>query len=181
MLKRENEDEIVIYETEDGTTRLSVSFDGDTVWLTQAQIAQLFGTKPQAITKHIHNIYEERELEETPTCSKMEQVQTEGSRQVRRTVNAYNLDMILSVGYRVNSKQATHFRRWANSILSEYLIKGFSLNDQRLKDGRSRYFRELLQKSLIRGVRCSKERDAFPASGPSRRPKKSSRLTAPAK
>lgn len=150
-----NAGEIVMYESQDGITKLSVSFDGDTLWLTQAQIAQLFGTKPQAITKHIQNIYEEQELEESSTCSKMEQVQTEGSREVKRTVNVYNLDMILSIGYRVNSKQATHFRRWANSVLTEYLVKGFAMDDERLKGDRSDYWSELLAR--IRDIRSSEK------------------------
>lgn len=125
--------EMVIYESQDGGIKLSVSFDGDTVWLTQAQIAELFGTKTQAITKHIQNIYEDQELDESPTCSKMEQVRTEGSRQVKRTVNVYNLDMILSVGYRVNSKQATHFRSWATDVLRRYIIEGHVENERRLQ------------------------------------------------
>ncbi len=147
--------EMVIYEAQDGITKLSVSFDGDTVWLTQAQIAELFGTNPQAITKHIQNIYAEEELEENSTCSKMEQVRKEGNRQVKRNLTIYNLDMILSVGYRVNSKQATHFHRWANTILSEYLIKGFAMDDDRLKEGRSEYWRELFER--IRDIRSSEK------------------------
>lgn len=147
--------EIVIYEAQDGITKLSVSFDGDTVWLTQTQIAKLFGTKPQAITKHVQNIYAEGELEEGSTCSKMEQVREEGNRLVKRNLTVYNLDMILSVGYRVNSKQATHFRRWANTILSEYLIKGFAIDDDRLKEGKSEYWRELFER--IRDIRSSEK------------------------
>lgn len=147
--------EIVIYEAQDGITKLSVSCDGDTVWLTQGQIAQLFGTRPQAITKHIQNIYKEGELEESLTCSKMEQVRTEGSREVKRVLSIYNLDMILSIGYRVNSRQATHFRRWASNILREYLIKGFALDDERLKQGGGDYWRELLDR--IRDIRSSEK------------------------
>lgn len=126
--------------------------------LTQAQIAQLFGVNSQAITKHLGNIYDEGELAADATCSKMEQVRREGSRQVKRTVNVYNLDAIISVGYRVNSRKATHFRQWATRILKEYAVKGFALDDRRLKDGRSRYFRELLQR--VRDIRSS-ERNLY--------------------
>ncbi len=145
--------DIVIYQVKDGQTRLSVPIDGDTVWLTQAEMAQLFGTQPQAITKHIKAIYEEGELERKATCSKMEQVQIEGNREVKRERLVYNLDMILSVGYRVNSKLATDFRRWASSVLKEYLIKGFALDDERLKEGSNNYWRELLER--IRDIRSS--------------------------
>ena len=103
--------EIIMYESEDGATKLAVQLDGETVWLTQAQIAELFGVNPQAITRHLKNIYEEGELDALSTCSKMEQVRHEGSRRVARIVKTYNLDAVISVGYRVNSKRATHFRR----------------------------------------------------------------------
>lgn len=145
--------DIVIYQAKDGETRLEVPVDGETVWLTQAEMAQLFGTQPQAITRHIKAIYDEGELERGATCSKMEQVQIEGNREVKRERLVYNLDMILSVGYRVNSKLATDFRKWASSVLKEYLIKGFSLDDERLKAGRSNYWHELLER--IRDIRSS--------------------------
>lgn len=145
--------DIEIYESPDGDIRLNVQLEDETVWLTQAQIAQLFGVNSQAITKHLGNIYEEGELAADATCSKMEQVRQEGNRQVRRTVNVYNLDAIISVGYRVNSRKATHFRQWATRVLKEYAVKGFALDDRRLKDGRSRYFRELLQR--VRDIRSS--------------------------
>lgn len=151
-------DEIRLYESADGSIRLNVQIEGETVWLTQAQIADLFGVKSQAITKHVKNIYDEGELEQSATCSKMEQVRQEGSRQVKRSVQVYNLDMVISVGYRVNSKQATHFRQWATKVLKEYAVKGFTLDDNRLKDGRSRYFRELLQR--VRDI-CSSERNLY--------------------
>ncbi len=150
--------DIEIYESPDGDIRLNVQLEDETVWLTQAQIAQLFGVNSQAITKHLGNIYDEGELAADATCSKMEQVRQEGSRQVKRTVNVYNLDAIISVGYRVNSRKATHFRQWATSILKEYAVKGFALDDRRLKDGRSRYFRELLQR--VRDIRSS-ERNLY--------------------
>ena len=111
----------------------------------------LFGVNPQAITKHILNIYSEGELEQNSTCSKMEQVQKEGNRQVKRTVEVYNLDMIISVGYRVNSQKATNFRIWATKILKEYTIKGFVLDDERLKKNSNlfdkEYFDELLERA----------------------------------
>lgn len=147
--------EIVMYESEDGSTKLAVQLDGETVWLTQAQIAELFGVRSQAISKHLKNIYEEGELDEESTCSKMEQVRQEGARTVRRTAKAYNLDAVISVGYRVNSKRATHFRRWATSVLRDYIVKGFALDDARLKDGGSSYWKDLLDR--IRDIRSSEK------------------------
>lgn len=150
--------DIEIYESPDGEIRLNVQLEDETVWLTQAQIAQLFDVNSQAITKHLGNIFEEEELDPAATCSKMEQVRQEGSRQVKRLVNVYNLDAVISVGYRVNSRKATHFRQWATRVLKEYAVKGFALDDRRLKDGRSRYFRELLQR--VRDIRSS-ERNLY--------------------
>ena len=122
--------EIIIYQTADGETRLDVRMENDSVWLTQAQIAQLFGTEIPAISKHIRNIFQSGELERAATVSKMEMVRQEGTRTVKRRIDTYNLDMILSVGYRVNSKNATQFRIWANKVLKEYLIKGYAVNSQ---------------------------------------------------
>lgn len=122
--------EIIIYQTADGETRLDVRMENDSVWLTQAQIAQLFGTEIPAISKHIRNIFQSGELEREATVSKMEIVRQEGARTVKRRIDTYNLDMILSVGYRVNSKNATRFRIWANKVLKEYLIKGYAVNSQ---------------------------------------------------
>ena len=122
--------EIIIYQTADGETCLDVRMENDSVWLTQAQIAQLFGTEIPAISKHIRNIFQSGELEREATVSKMEIVRQEGERTVKRRLDTYNLDMILSVGYRVNSKNATQFRIWANKILKEYLIKGYAVNNQ---------------------------------------------------
>lgn len=150
--------DIEIYESPDGDIRLNIQLEDETVWLTQAQIAQLFGVNSQAITKHLGNIYDEGELAPDATCSKMEQVRQEGNRQVKRTINVYNLDAVISVGYRVNSRKATHFRQWATRVLKEYAVKGFALDDRRLKDGRSRYFRELLQR--VRDIRSS-ERNLY--------------------
>lgn len=122
--------EIIIYQTADGETCLDVRMGNDSVWLTQAQIAQLFGTEIPAISKHIRNIFQSGELEREATVSKMEIVRQEGERTVKRRLDTYNLDMILSVGYRVNSKNAMQFRIWANKILKEYLIKGYAVNNQ---------------------------------------------------
>jgi len=122
--------EIIIYQTADGETRLDVRMENDSVWLTQVQIAQLFGTETPAISKHIRNISQSGELEREATISKMEMIRQEGERTVKRRLDTYNLDMILSVGYRVNSKNATQFRIWANKVLKEYLIKGYAVNSQ---------------------------------------------------
>lgn len=118
--------QIIIYQTSDGNTLLDVKLDNETVWLTQAQIAELFGTKRPAITKHLSNIYATAELDENGTCSILEHMGNDGKQQYQ--TKYYNLDAILSVGYRVNSKNATQFRIWANSILKEYLIKGYAIN-----------------------------------------------------
>lgn len=123
-----NRDEIIMYQTPDGTTNLDVRLEGETVWLTQKQIAVLFGIEIPAISKHIKNIYESKELDEISTVSKMEIVQQEGKRKIVRELSFYNLDMILSVGYRVNSKNASQFRIWANKILKEYIVKGYVIN-----------------------------------------------------
>lgn len=119
--------EIILYQP-DEAVKLEVRMEDETVWLTQAQIAELFGTEVPAISKHIRNIIRSGELEKEATVSKLEIVRLEGSRKVKRVIDIYNLDMILSVGYRVNSKNATLFRRWANKVLKEYLLKGYSVN-----------------------------------------------------
>lgn len=124
--------DIELYRSEDGAVRLEVSVRGDTVWLSQAQMAELFGTKPQAIGKHVRNILADGELDDS-ACSKMEQVQVEGNRTVKRALNVYSLDMVISVGYRVNSKRATSFRRWATRVLRRYLMDGYAVDDQRLR------------------------------------------------
>lgn len=122
------ESNIAIYQTPDGETIIDVRLEGDTVWLSQAQLASLYNTDRTSIGRHIRNIYSSGELDEESTCVKNAQVQIEGSRRVKRTTYTYNLDMIISVGYRVNSKHATNFRIWANRILKEYLIKGYAIN-----------------------------------------------------
>ncbi len=121
-------DKIVIYRTADGQTTVDVKMDGDTVWLSQAQMAELFQTDRTSILRHIKNIYKTGELEENPTCAFFAQVRTEGKRTVTRQIPYYNLDMIISVGYRVNSLRGTQFRIWANKVLKEYLVKGYAVN-----------------------------------------------------
>ncbi len=124
------ESKIIIYQTPDGKTSVDVKLENDTVWLTQYQIADLFQTDRTSIGRHIRNIYASDELAKDSTCAKIAQVQNEGGRNVKRTFDFYNLDMILSIGYRVNSKNATNFRIWANSVLKEYLIKGYAVNNK---------------------------------------------------
>lgn len=129
----DKQDSLVFYKSEDGNIQLNVKLEKDTVWLTQSQMSNLFGVDRTVIVRHIRNIYKSAELYEDATCAKNAQVQEEGGRTVRRTIAYYNLDMIISVGYRVNSKNATQFRIWATSILKQYLIKGYAINDQRLQ------------------------------------------------
>ena len=129
----DKQDSLVFYKSEDGNIQLNVKLEKDTVWLTQSQMSNLFGVDRTVIVRHIRNIYKSAELCEDATCAKNAQVQEEGGRTVRRTIPYYNLDMIISVGYRVNSKNATQFRIWATSILKQYLIKGYAINDQRLQ------------------------------------------------
>ena len=123
-------DKIIIYQTADGSTRIDVRLENETVWLTQAQMAELFLTDRTSIVRHINNIYKSEELEREATCAKIAQVQTEGGRQVTRTIPYFNLDMIISVGYRVNSKRGVKFRQWANRVLKEYLVKGYAVNER---------------------------------------------------
>ena len=124
------ENSIVIYQTDDGQTQIDVRLENDTVWLSQAQMAELFLTDRTSIVRHINNIYREDELEREATCAKIAQVQIEGKRHVKRTIAYFNLDMIISVGYRVNSKRGIKFRQWANHVLKDYLIKGFAVNER---------------------------------------------------
>ena len=148
--------EILIYQTEDGRMRIQVRLEDETVWLTQADMAQLFQTTPQNITLHLKNIFNEGELSEGATCKDFLQVQTEGGRRVQRTRKYYNLDAIISVGYRIKSHVATRFRQWATQRLREYIIKGFTLDDERLKEaGGGNYFDELLAR--IRDIRSSEK------------------------
>ncbi len=126
--------EIIIYQSEDGQTQVDVRMENDTVWLTQAQMAELFQTDRTSIVRHINNIYKVEELERESTCAKIAQVQMEGSRAVTRQVPIFNLDMIISVGYRVNAKRGVQFRKWANKILKDYLLKGYAVNDRLRRD-----------------------------------------------
>ena len=121
---------IEIYRSQDGSVQLNVKLENETVWLTQSQMAELFGVDRTSIVRHIRNIYKSEELEEFSTCAKNAQVRIEGERQIVREIPYYNLDMIISVGYRVNSKNATAFRRWATTVLKQYLIKGYVINQQ---------------------------------------------------
>ena len=151
--------EIVLYQIDGSNVCVSVYYEDETFWLTTRAIAELFGVNTQAITKHLGNIYDEEELTREATCSKKEQVRIEGDRQVRRMVDFYNLDAIIAVGYRVNSKKATRFRQWAGKTLREYITKGFVLNDDMLKNGKPfgrDYFDELLER--IREIRASERR-----------------------
>ena len=148
--------EIILYQTEDGLTKIDVRFEDETVWLTQQQMADLFQSSRSNIVEHIQHIYEEGELDESATCRKFRQVRTEGSRQVTRELPYYNLDMIISLGYRVKSLTATRFRQWATVRLKEYMIKGFALDDERLKGhGGGDYWKELLDR--IRDIRSSEK------------------------
>lgn len=148
--------EVVLYQRDDGSPALEVRLDAETVWLSQQQIAELFRTSRTNIVEHIRHVYEEGELDEAATCRRSRQVRTEGARQVSRELPFYNLDLIISVGYRVKSNIATQFRIWATERLREYLVKGFTMDDQKLKDlGGGRYWRELLER--IRDIRSSEK------------------------
>ena len=154
-----NRGEVLLYSDESGKEYVSVVFKDETFWLTQKAMAELFNVNVPAVSKHLQNIYEEGELERDSTISKMETVQQEGERQVKRTVDHYNLDAIIAVGYRVNSKKATRFRQWATKTLREYIQKGFVINDEMMKNGRPfgrDYFDELLER--IREIRASERR-----------------------
>ena len=151
--------EIILYQIDDTNVCINVIYEDETFWLTQKAMAELFEVNVPAISKHLSNIFEEGELEKEATVSKMEIVQQEGKRQVKREPEFYNLDAIIAVGYRVNSKKATRFRQWATKTLKEYITKGFVLNDDMLKNGKpfgKDYFDELLEK--IREIRASERR-----------------------
>ncbi|CAC9619588.1 Putative DNA-binding protein in cluster with Type I restriction-modification system [uncultured Gammaproteobacteria bacterium] len=151
--------EFLLYTGSDGDVKVETYLHNETLWLSQAQIASLFGVQRPAISKHLKNIFEFGELDEKRTVSILETVQDEGDRKVKRKVEFYNLDAILSVGYRVNSNKATQFRIWATTILKEFIIKGFAMDDDRLKNGKhfgQDYFKELLEK--VRSIRSSERR-----------------------
>ena len=151
--------EIVIYEAPNGEIKVEAIFKDETIWLTQALISELFSVNPQAITKHLKKIYEEAELKKASTCSKMEQVKKEGTRSIKRVLEFYNLDAIIAVGYRVNSKEAIKFRQWATEIVKSYMIKGYALDKQKLMDKPkfgADYFLRLLEE--IKEIRTSERR-----------------------
>jgi hypothetical protein len=150
---QKNDNNILLYQDENGITNVNVRFSDEDVWLTENQIAEIYDTTQQNINLHIKNIYSDGELPPDSTYKKFLLVRTEGQRQVERNIDHYNLDMIIAIGYRVQSQIATRFRRWATRQLHEYIQKGFALDDERLKQGGNRYFRELLQR--IRDIRSS--------------------------
>ena len=151
--------QFLVYNLEEENVNINVKVRNETIWLTQKAMGELFDVKVPAISKHLNNIYEDGELERNSTISKMEIVQKEGNRNVAREVEFYNLDAIISVGYRVNSKKATNFRIWATKVLKEYMIKGFAMDDARLKQGKNLfgndYFKELLER--VRDIRSSEK------------------------
>jgi hypothetical protein len=155
-MKEEQKGELILYQSEDKITKIEVRLENEDIWLTQKMMAELFQTTPQNITIHLKNIFDEKELKEEATCMDFLQVQNEGSRKVERKQKFYNLDAIISVGYRIKSHIATKFRIWATERLKEYMIKGFALDDDRLKGaGGGNYWKELLER--IRDIRSSEK------------------------
>ena len=155
-MEQDNNGNLIIYQSDDGKTHIEVRLENETLWLTQQQMADLYQTSRTNVVEHIKHIYEEGELDEGSTCRKFRQVRNEGKKQVEREMNFYSLDMIISLGYRVKSVIATHFRRWATERLREYIIKGFALDDERLKQlGGGNYWKELLNR--IRDIRSSEK------------------------
>lgn len=152
--------EFLLYTTPNGKVKVEIFLHNENIWLTQARIADLFGVERSVVTKHLQNIFQEGELNRGVTCAKIAQVQTEGERQVTRQVEFYNLDAILSVGYRVNSRQATLFRIWATERLKEYIIKGFTMDDERLKNPNNIFGKDYFEEQLarIRDIRSSERR-----------------------
>ena len=156
---RDQTTEFLLYTAPNGAIKVEVLLSNETIWLTQKRMAELFGVGVAAISKHLDNIYESGELQREATLSVLETVQQEGVRQVTRKLEYYNLNAVISVGYRVNSAQATQFRIWATALIKEYIIKGFAMDDERLKNGRyfgKDYFRELLER--VRSIRASERR-----------------------
>jgi hypothetical protein len=152
--------EILLYSTPNGKVKVEIYLQNETIWLTQQKIAELFGVDRTVVTKHLANIYTEGELSKEATCAKIAQVQLEGSREVNRSIEYYNLDAIISVGYRVNSSQATAFRIWATERLKEYIIKGFTMDDERLKNPNNIFGKDYFEEQLarIRDIRSSERR-----------------------
>ena len=143
---QQKENKILIYQDDNGITKVNVRFSDEDVWLTQAQLAEIYYTTQENISMHIKNIYKDAELQEDRTYKDFLLVRQEGKRNVQRNIAHYNLDIIIALGYRVQSQVATRFRRWATERLHEYIQKGFTMDDERLKQGGNRYFRELLQR-----------------------------------
>ncbi|MBO5957708.1 MAG: virulence RhuM family protein [Bacteroidales bacterium] len=151
-----NNGDVIIYQSEDGATKINVNLQDETVWLSQQQLVELYHTSRTNVVEHIRNIYNEGELEENQTCRNFRQVRIEGNREVNRSIPYYNLDMIISLGYRIKSSVATRFRIWATQRLKEYMIKGFVMDDERLKGNRGgSYWRELVDR--IRDIRASEK------------------------
>ena len=153
MTKGKNDNHLIIYQDDNGLVKINVRFADEDVWITQGQLAEIYDTTQQNIALHIKNIYANKELTDESTHKKYLLVRQEGSRNIQRNIDHYNLDMIIALGYRVQSQIATRFRRWATERLHEYIQKGFTMDDDRLKQGGNRYFRELLQR--IRDIRAS--------------------------
>lgn len=155
-MKKERGSEIIIYEGDGGEPKVSVRIEGETAWLSQQQLAELYSSSRTNVVEHIRNIYAEGELDEEATCRNFRQVRNEGGREVERDIPFYNLDMIISLGYRIKSSIATRFRQWATARLREYIIKGFTMDDERLKNnGGGTYWKELLDR--IRDIRSSEK------------------------
>ncbi len=163
--KEEFMKEIEIYKGKEGRTQIEVKFEGETVWLNQYQLAELFNTDRTSVLKHLQNIYSTHELDEKSTCAKIAQVQKEGKREVKREVLHYNLDAIISVGYRVNSKQGTQFRQWATQRLKDYLVKGYAINEKRLKETEEKFLELKKAVSLLGSVVKTKELSNNEAQG----------------
>ena len=156
QINNELNNKIIIYENQDGKLPISVRIEGETVWLTQMQLADLFSTTKQNISLHIKNIFEEGELTKEATVKEYLTVQKEGNREIKRQIEYYNLDLIISLGYRIKSSIATRFRQWATARLREYIIKGFTMDDERLKESSGgNYWKELLER--IRDIRSSEK------------------------
>src|SRR3989338_8991035 len=159
IVKQNSYTEFLLYTTPNGKVKIEIFLHNENIWLTQKKIAELFGVGTPAVSKHLDNIYDEHELDKSSTISILETVQKEGDRDIKRKVEYYNLDAIISVGYRINSSKATQFRIWATKILKEYILKGFAMDDERLKNGRyfgKDYFAELLER--VRSIRSSERR-----------------------
>ena len=156
------ENKVIIYTTNDGKTKIDVKLEEETLWLTQAQMCELYQTSKSNVSEHIKHIFEEEELTKEATVRKFRIVQMEGSRNVEREVEHYNLDMIIALGYRIRSIIATRFRQWATERLKEYIVKGFPLDDERLKKlGGGSYWKELLER--IRDIRATEKIEKFTA------------------